>query len=178
MPKLFVLIGPPGAGKSTWRETFTELHPTAVVVSQDDLVEEYARARGVTYSTAFRTAPLKEFAKMVKARFVEAVARGEDIVLDRTNMSRKSRQWFLETARGYEATAIVFEAHPIVLADRLRRRARKTGKHIPQHVVTNMLRGFEDPDFEEFDLIETRRSGPPTIMQRVCYHARRLLNLR
>lgn len=177
MPRLHVLIGPPGAGKYTWRARHLTKFPNTTVISQDDLVDEFAAQRGITYSHAFRIAPMKEFAATVKIRFKEAVERGDDIILDRTNMRRKARHWFLHTARGYGTTAVVFHTDPIVLADRLHRRANKTGKFIPKRVVEDMIRGFEDPDLAEFDVIKTIRSGPPTFKQKIGYHWRRLLEL-
>jgi predicted kinase len=174
MPRLFVLIGPPGAGKSTWRARHLAKYPNTAVISQDDLVDAFAAQRGITYSHAFRIAPMKEFAATVKIRFKEAVERGDDIILDRTNMRRKARHWFLNAARGYQTTAVVFHTDPIVLEDRLHRRGKATGKFIPANVVQDMLCGYEPPDLAEFDSIKTIRSGPPTFKQKLRHVLRQI----
>jgi glycopeptide antibiotics resistance protein len=50
--KLYVLIGVPGSGKSTWikNQKWTD---TCVIVSTDEFVEEYAKSVGKTYSEVF-----------------------------------------------------------------------------------------------------------------------------
>ena len=55
-PKLFVLVGPPSVGKSTWiTETFKDKNP--YVVNRDDIVDEVASANGWTYDDMFVTPP-------------------------------------------------------------------------------------------------------------------------
>lgn len=153
MPILYVTVGLPGSGKSTWRERFLALHPEAVAISHDDLVEEFAKAGGLTYSEAFRQMDLKAAEAMVKVRFSEAVALGQDIVLDRTNMTKKSRRQFLNRAPGYKTHAIVFEVAEHVLDYRLAKRAKRTGKSIPAHVVKMMRSSYHEPDLAEFDSV-------------------------
>lgn len=184
MPYLYVLVGPPGVGKSTWREKRMVLwnHETRmyglcplVTISQDDLVEEYAKEHGLTYSQAFKQANLKEFDRTVRRRFQEAVAAGESIILDRTNMSRKSRRFFLEAAKDYKRVAVVFEHHPAVLDDRLDRRAKQTGKVIPFSVMRQMLRSYQEPTVPEFDEIRHDRCATlPTLWQRMRYGWRKM----
>lgn len=153
MPFLYVTVGLPGSGKSTWRERFMALHPEAVVISQDDLVEEFAKTNGLTYSEAFRQMDLKAAEAMVKARFGEAVEAGRDIVLDRTNMTKKSRRQFLSRAQGYKTHALVFEVAEHVLDYRLAKRAKRTGKSIPPHVIKMMRASYHEPDLAEFDSV-------------------------
>lgn len=164
MSVLYVLIGPPGVGKTTWREersfmwdvgTMKYGAKSIVTISQDDLVEEYAQKHGLTYSEAFKQADLKAFDREVRRRFEEAVKAGRNIILDRTNMTRKSRSFFIRTAKDHKRIAVVFKSDPAVLDDRLERRARETGKHIPGHVVRQMLKSYQEPIIPEFDEIRT-----------------------
>jgi len=47
---LYVLIGPPAVGKSTWIRHYV---PTAKVLSRDDVVERIAKANDMTYDDAY-----------------------------------------------------------------------------------------------------------------------------
>lgn len=148
-PRVIILVGLPASGKSTWRNAFAG---NAVVCSQDDLVEHYADHQGLTYTEAFRKADLKLFERQVKQEFADAIAQGRDIVLDRTNVSKKSRAIFLNMVPDhYQKIAIWFDCDPVLLDYRLARRAKLTGKFIPPFVIRDMRRNFQMPDTEEFD---------------------------
>lgn len=54
--KIFVLVGPPSIGKSTWiNNTFTEIKP--YIINRDDLVDEVASTYGWTYDDMFISPP-------------------------------------------------------------------------------------------------------------------------
>jgi hypothetical protein len=56
MKKIFVLIGPPSVGKSTWiKNTFRDVQP--YIINRDDLVEEVASEYGWTYDDMFMSPP-------------------------------------------------------------------------------------------------------------------------
>ena len=52
MPKMYVLVGVPGSGKSTWATT-QEWFKDCAYISTDKIVERYARFRKKTYSEVF-----------------------------------------------------------------------------------------------------------------------------
>lgn len=54
MKTLFVLIGPPAVGKTTWVQ---ENAPDATVVNRDDIVEATAAKHGLSYDEAFVAPP-------------------------------------------------------------------------------------------------------------------------
>ncbi len=59
--KIFVLIGPPSVGKSTWiKNTFGEIQP--FVISRDEIVENVAGQYGWTYDDLF-SSPIKDVEK-------------------------------------------------------------------------------------------------------------------
>ena len=54
--KIFVLVGPPAVGKSTWiKNTFQKDDP--YIVNRDDIVEEVASQMGMTYDDMFSAPP-------------------------------------------------------------------------------------------------------------------------
>jgi predicted kinase len=168
MPTLTVLVGLPGSGKTTWRKEYLASNPDTVVISQDDLLDAYAVANALTYTEAFQQADLKKIEKQVYALFDEAVAQGQDILLDRTNMTAKGRASFLKRlTEGYEKVAVVFEIDEATLAYRLLKRANAEGKFIPDFVIRNFQETFVAPTEAEFNRVVTVHAPILNIWQRL-----------
>lgn len=56
MKKIYVLVGPPSVGKSTWiKNTFTDTKP--YIINRDDLAEQVAEEYGWTYDDMFMSPP-------------------------------------------------------------------------------------------------------------------------
>ena len=56
--KIFVLVGPPSAGKSTWiSNTFSSVEDKPYIINRDDIAEDVAEANGWTYDDMFITPP-------------------------------------------------------------------------------------------------------------------------
>lgn len=148
-----MLIGLPGSGKSTFRSSYLRAYPDHVVASSDDFIDDKALSEGRSYSDAFhqhvKTADTHCFQV-----FEQTLKTGGNVIVDRTNMSRKSRRRFLDRAPpGCVKIAYLFEVEASELTRRLAVRAEQTGKHIPESVITSMRESFAMPSPDEFDII-------------------------
>jgi predicted kinase len=143
-----MLVGAPGSGKSTF------VHKTQMsgewgpytVLSTDAYIVEEAENEGKTYNEVFRDT-IKDAEKYFNWDIEEHIQSGRNVIIDRTNMSRKSRakilQRFLDA--GYECEAFVFQA-PRDL-DVLNE--GRPGKEIPVNVMLSMINNYQAPDFDE-----------------------------
>lgn len=150
MPILYMLVGVPGVGKSTWIKQQDWIDENTIVVSTDDIVEQYAEQTDRTYNEVF-----KEFmptaVKLMASQVEQARNEGQNIIWDQTSTTKASRAKKLRMLPEYHAIAVVF-----LTPDRGEldvRLSGRPGKHIPKNVVDSMIAGFEMPDEEEFNEI-------------------------
>ena len=145
MPKLYVLVGVPGSGKSTWIKN-QEWAADIPVVSTDKFVEEYAAKMGKTYSEVFdEYMPIA--VQLMANQVLVCQANGLDIIWDQTSTTIKTRARKFNMLPEYYAIAVVFKTPE---REELNRRlASRPGKEIPQAVVDSMIEGFVMPTEEE-----------------------------
>ena len=139
-PILYVLVGLPGSGKSTWTRAINKDGSFTIVSS-----EKHARSQGLTYSDVF-DAYSKTATVLMNQKFKEAVANNDNIIWDQTNMTAKKRKNILmQIPKNYKKIAVVFKIDEAELQARLDKRSKDEGKTIPPFVMTSMARSFEMP---------------------------------
>lgn len=153
MPKCTILVGVPASGKSTWhRNKYGDYTaPSGYwsgVVSTDKIIEEVASSYGMTYDEGFKG--LIQFAEKVMWRQITAyLMRGSDFVIDRTNLTAKSRAKFIQKLKlhRYEIECMVFpQPEP---EEWKRRLDSRPGKNIPQEALDRMVDSYEIPLMSE-----------------------------
>lgn len=145
MAKVYVLVGVPGSGKSTWVDS-QDWTKDCVYVSTDLYVEKFARKMGKTYNDVFDDV-MKRAIHLMMRRVRKAQREGKDIIWDQTNTSVKTRANKFRILPEYEAIAVVFKTPDAT--EHARRLASRPGKHIPDHVVRSMIENLVMPTEEE-----------------------------
>lgn len=147
MPTLYMLIGVPGSGKSTWLAGHPFDWSTTRIISTDNIIERRAQEQGKTYSEVFQR-EIKGATHQMNRELKQAVLDGADIVWDQTNLTKKSRAAKLaEIPDTYRKVAVFF---PTPSDDELKRRlASRPGKTIPANVVLGMKSQLERPGKDE-----------------------------
>ncbi len=155
--EIVLFVGPPCSGKST---EYNKNYTNHVKISRDDALLEYGLANypELNYSQLFKTLTedeQKEIDKLVQTKFQSSVKSGENIVIDMTNMSPKSRRkWLTNVPKEYKKRAVVFYTGHNTLVERNTIRAAETGKYIPEKVLISMFKNFTPPMYDEVDEIE------------------------
>ncbi len=146
MNKLYVLVGVPASGKSTW--TSNQIWAKDIpVVSTDRFVEEYAAKHGKTYSEVFEEyMPIA--VKLMANQVLICQANKTDIIWDQTSTTVATRAKKIRMLPEYYKIAVVFTTPPT--AELQRRLASRPGKTIPWDVVSNMAAQLEaEPPTQE-----------------------------
>lgn len=151
MTTLYVLVGVPGSGKTTWigRQMFDWTN--TVIVSTDHHVEQYARSVSKTYSEVFKDYMPTAVDLMAKTA-VDAFKNNKVVIWDQTSTTAKTRARKLRmTPAHYKKVAVVFKTPN---ADTHAKMLNRPGKEIPTEIVQDMIDKFEYPTVEEgFDSI-------------------------
>jgi predicted kinase len=145
MNKLYVLVGVPGSGKSTWIKEQTWMLGLNIV-STDNFVEAYAKKQGKTYSEVFEEyMPIA--IELMTDHVIFVREHGHDIIWDQTSTTVASRKRKFNMLPNYYAIAIVFSTPE---EKELKRRLNsRPGKEVPWDVVQGMIDNFEMPTEEE-----------------------------
>jgi len=152
MPVLYMLVGVPASGKSTWVKKHQ--NSNTLVASSDDFIEKQAERLGSTYNDVFN-----DYVKAGNTHAIETARKAfsdkMDLIWDQTNLTKNGRRNKLKMVpKDYKKIAVFFSIpHMDVLKKRL---ASRPGKNIPDYVMNSMIKTIEKPSKDEgFDDVIT-----------------------
>ncbi len=145
MARVYVMVGVPGSGKSTWIENQTWALGMPVI-STDNFVEDHARQQGKTYSEVFDDY-MSTAVELMAEQVVFYRDNGVDMIWDQTSTTVKSRKRKFNMLPDYEHIAVVFTTPN--WQELKQRLDSRPGKHIPRNIVKSMIHNFEEPTTEE-----------------------------
>jgi predicted kinase len=152
MSTLYVLVGVPAAGKSTWIKNQVWAKDIPVVCT-DHFVEEYAAQQGKTYSEVFEEyMPIA--VRLMANQVLICQANKTDIIWDQTSTSVSTRAKKIRMLPEYYKIAVVFKTPPT--SELMNRLESRPGKVIPWEIVSDMAQKLEaePPQLDEgFDEI-------------------------
>lgn len=154
-PTLYMLIGVPGSGKSTWIKSHD--WDNTVIISTDDIIDRRAAQQGKTYSDVFQS-EIKSASAEMEQNLKQAIKADKNIIWDQTNLTPNARRAKLaKVPSKYKKVAVFFKTpSDAILYNRLTKRATDSGKHIPRNIVMGMMSQLTPPSTDEgFDEIVT-----------------------
>ena len=143
MNTLYITVGLPGSGKSTYAKEFIK-GKDIEYLSSDSLRAVYGK------SEEDQTVTPLVFGH-IKRKVDEFLKDGKNVMVDATSVNRKERSDYINAAKKYGAkvVAIVFKMDRQGLIDRNKKRGEQGGRVVPDWVIDKMLNKFEEPSYIE-----------------------------
>lgn len=145
MGKLFLMVGFPGSGKSTWLKNHCKEND--IIVSRDTIRFSMVKENEEYFSKEKEV--FKEYCKQIN----ENLAAGHNVFADATHLNVASRKKVLDNVTGYDSVhAIVMDTS---LTEAIKRNDNRTGREfVPRSAIRRMAAQFEFPDItENFDTV-------------------------
>lgn len=149
MPELILMIGLPGAGKSTYLKKYEYdriFYHNTHILSSDKIREElYNDANDQTHN--------EEVFNTIKERAVDYLLNGQRVIIDATNLTRKSRKSITDYVGqnisgfydyGYIKFVVIATPYYKCLENN-----RKRDRQVPDNVIERMYKYFEFPTYME-----------------------------
>lgn len=142
MSTLFVMIGIPASGKSTYAKSLAN-RENAKIISTDDLREKFGKVNDLTkdklvFNTAF---------SMIR----EELQNNRNVIFDATNVSKRNRKRiFCEISeeirdKNAEVIAVFIDVSVKKALEQMEKRKRK----VPFNAIINLHSKLEKPELEE-----------------------------
>ncbi len=150
--QLIIMIGLPRSGKSTYIKNNYLRTQDVDIISRDNLIEDFGT--GSTYSEKWKSFDKngqKQIDLMLNKSFYKSIKLNKSIIIDMTNMSRKSRKKWLNDHKMknyYKKCVLFIESKETVLS------RMNDAKYISPEVINSMMCSFVYPNYNEFDCIE------------------------
>lgn len=139
-PRLIVLVGLPGSGKSSIAKEIAEREENTIIVSSDAIREELT---GKVEDQSKNEEVFKIFHKRIR----EGLENKYNVIADATNITMKSRRAILENSKNLDVIKnciLVVKSVKQCKIDNLHR-----SHPVPEEVISKMLRRFQIPFNEE-----------------------------
>ena len=148
--EMVMMIGLPRSGKSTYIRTHLGDY---YQISRDALIMESCPT-AKTYTEAWSRVDHKEIDEKLMKKAQSAFKTEDKIVIDMTNMSKKSRKKWLSLAKqnDFFTKAYIMATDVDTCADR----SMCPTKSIPEEVIWNMAKRFTFPLGDEFDFVDIK----------------------
>ena len=149
MATLYVMVGAPGSGKSTWAKRFITNRDNIVYLSRDHV------RLSIIKETEHYFSHEDEVYDVFTNRIVELLSEGKDVVADATHLSHGARFKLISTlaVKGMPMSQydLVFVCMDTPLAVCVARDALREGRqHVTEPVLTKMYNSFRVPTTGEF----------------------------
>lgn len=159
MRTLLLLSGLPGSGKSTWSRQYKRLHPSAKIVSSDEIRKEFF---GTTANFSDEARVWSTFLDRLK-RFGKQ--EGAIVIADSTNLNNHYRRYYVGSTPEYDHHVLVMFDIPAADCELLN--DQRTGdRRLPLEAMKRLESQFEPLDEEtEKAFDEVVRVGPDFVCE-------------
>lgn len=148
-PKLIVLVGLPGSGKSAYAQKIESCCRNTVHISSDVFRERY-------FSDVNDQSHNAEVFEMMKETTLRCLNSGLDVIYDATNLIRKNRVNLLKDIPAFvQKDAVIVWAKLEDCLSRDMERDRKVGEDVIDKMIRNYTVPYYDEGFDQVSIVNT-----------------------
>lgn len=140
---LYITVGLPGSGKSTYAKNFIKGNGIEYL-SSDELRAVFGKDQNDQSAT-------RKVFNHIKTKVEEFLKCDKNVLVDATNVNHRERSDYINTAKKHntKVVALVFKMDRDGLIARNQKRGSEGGREVPTFVIDKMLNKYEEPDFNE-----------------------------
>lgn len=138
-PRLILLVGIPGSGKTTYAKEYVETIPNTIHLSSDTIRKELYGDESIQGDPA-------EVFSLMQKRAVAALNNGNDVVYDATNVTRKDRASIISICPKFAKIETHIIWSPI---EECIKRDASRDRNVGKEVIDRMLKRFQAPFYDE-----------------------------
>ena len=151
-PNLFLIIGVPGSGKSTFIRDYVtyykENNTKVAAISRDDIRFSLLKEGEEYFSHE------KEVYKILWESINSALSEGKSVFVDQTSLTKASRRWLLDHVTGYDKVFAIWIDEKLDTCLERNEFRKGTKRYVPRGIIRRMFVQFEMPSIDEgFDAI-------------------------
>jgi predicted kinase len=147
-PEVLILCGLPCSGKST----FCSNYPHHLQLSSDKFIQEAANKLNKTYNEIYERT-IKQANKFFFDEAQTAAKLNADVIIDRTNLTIKSRQKIIKIFKNHDPVIVYFDV-PIEV---IKSRNTRPGKIIADAVFDRMFATLQIPTIHEASIVTVKQ---------------------
>ena len=149
MADLYLMVGCPGSGKSTFlKNRISKLDDKCKIISRDEIRFSIVQPNEKYFSHE------KEVVQKFWDEVNKNLSLGKTVFVDQTSLTKKSRAWLLEHVHGYNHAYVIWINESLYNCLKRNENRKGTRAYVPQDQIRRMFNRFEEPTKSEgFDYI-------------------------
>ena len=142
MADLYVVIGIPGSGKTTFLNKYVNKE-TSAIISRDETRFSLLKDGEDYFSHE------KEVYNILWNNINNELAAGRNVFVDQTSLTIRSRKWLIKHVKGYHHLNALWIDTPLEICLERNEKRKGTKTYVPRFTITNMKQQFKEPSLEE-----------------------------